>query len=326
MFLFFFSYHLIFFHTFSPFFYRKRAFLHKFYIAMRMMFLYICSMPRCKHIFLFLLWVMSCFAYAQNLKFEQFTTKEGLLSDEVYNLHQDKQGYIWIFTHYGPLKYNGKEFIPVLKNLPFTESIIYAIYENKDGRKWVANSKKNIYEIVRDSAFVVEGTQKCSDKLREKSNEIYQMYIDDSLNIYVKTHLFTYKLRKQGEHYMMSNMAKELESDSCIESVLNFGDALMTVQRLEYRHGMLEQSEKKVRLCDGLEPLKGVEVSFAASYYSKYYKRFGSYTYFSYLNNMMKVGPDLRTKDIFTGEQVLNFTKDANNHLWVACYRNGLLE
>lgn len=291
-----------------------------------MMFLYICSMPLFKRISLFVLLVMSCLANAQTLKFEQFTTKEGLLSDEVYNLHQDKKGYIWIFTHYGPLKYNGTEFIPVLKNLPFTESIIYAIYENKEGRKWVANSKKNIYEIVNDSAFIVEGTQKYSDKLREKANEIYQMYVDDSLNIYVKTHLFTYKLRKEGKNYTMTNMAKALASDSCEENVLNFGDALMSIQKMEYLQGMLERSGKKVRFCDGLEPLKGVEVSFAASYYSKYYKRFGDYTYFNYLNNMMKVGPDLRVKDIFTGEQVLNFTKDANNHLWVACYRNGLLE
>lgn len=291
-----------------------------------MMFLYICSMPLFKCISLFVLLAMSCLANAQTLKFEQFTTKEGLLSDEVYNLHQDKKGYIWIFTHYGPLKYNGKEFIPVLKNLPFTESIIYAIYENKEGRKWVANSKRNIYEIVNDSAFIVEGTRKCSDELREKAHEIYQIYVDDGLNIYVKTNLHTYKFQKQGGKYKLSDMAEILEPDSCDESVLNFGDALISIQKLGYPSGFLQQSVKKVRFYDGREPVKGSVFSFMANYYSKYYKRFGDYTYFNYLDKMIKVGPDLRPKDIYSGEQTLNFTKDANNHLWVACYRNGLLE
>ena len=96
---------------------------------------------------------------AQNEGFTRYTTKEGLLSDEVYNLHQDKQGYIWLFTNYGVLKYNSTEFKPVLKNLPFAESFIYSIYENEAGEKWVANSNAKIYKILNDSAFVVEGTE-----------------------------------------------------------------------------------------------------------------------------------------------------------------------
>ena len=55
--------------------------------------------------------------HSQTLRFEQFTTKDDLPSDEIYNLHQDKKGYIWVFTNYGALKYNGRVFIPVLKNL-----------------------------------------------------------------------------------------------------------------------------------------------------------------------------------------------------------------
>ncbi len=148
---------------------------------------------------------------AQTLKFEQFTTRDGLPSDEVCNMHQDKKGDIWIFTHYGPLKYNGHEFVPVLKNLPFTESVIYAIYENKKGRKWIANSNKNIYEVVNDSAFVVEGTQSYSEELRKATNEIYQLIVDDSLTIYIKTSLCATGLTKlaPGKYRFPSNRSQE---------------------------------------------------------------------------------------------------------------------
>src|SRR5688572_14590853 len=85
--------------------------------------------------------LISCFhSPGQQLQFERYTTAEGLLSDEVYNLHQDTKGYIWIFTSYGTLKYNSVEFKPALTNLPFNEAFIYSIFENAKGDKWVANS------------------------------------------------------------------------------------------------------------------------------------------------------------------------------------------
>src|SRR5690242_13099491 len=109
-------------------------------------------------IFCFILFLAALNGSAQSESFTRFTTKDGLLSDEIYNLHQDKLGYIWIFTNYGVLKYNSVEFKPVLKNLPFSESFIYSIYENSEGRKWVANSNAKIYEVINDSAFLVKGT------------------------------------------------------------------------------------------------------------------------------------------------------------------------
>src|SRR5690606_33621248 len=48
----------------------------------------------------------------QELRFERYTTSDGLLSDDVYNLRQDHTGYIWAFTNYGAAKYSGATFRP----------------------------------------------------------------------------------------------------------------------------------------------------------------------------------------------------------------------
>jgi hypothetical protein len=259
---------------------------------------------------------------AQTLKFEQFTTRDGLLSDEVYNLHQDKKGYIWLFTNYGPMKYNGKVFSPTLKNLPFSESVIYAIYENKAGRKWIANSNKNIYEIINDSAFVVEGTQPQSEKLRKSGNEIYQICVDDSLNIYIRTRLNTYRFSKR-EHYKARDLNVLFENDSCAEVAIKLDDVFLSILKINQRTYKTEKITVRLFLDHHLK--KSSLVSFSGVDRSKYYKQFGENIYFNFFNKMIKVKPDMSLKEIIINEQVLSFTKDRNDHLWLATYR-GLIE
>ena len=275
-----------------------------------------------------LLVILSGGVCAQHSKFEQFTTKDGLLSDEVYNLHQDKKGYVWLFTRYGPMKYNGSEFIPALKNLPFKESVIYAIYENAGGRKWVANSNKNIYEVINDSAFVVEGTQKYSEELRKVTNEIYQLIVDDSLNIYVKTSLRSSRLTRLGPgKYRPDDLNDRLsKEDDCDEHVLTVNEELMSVVCPEAPLWTYDALANHVRLHQEKAPLSEPGIFFHAVQRSKYWKRFGNSVYFNYFNRIFRLEPDGSYKVTHVDNQILNFTKDHRGHTWLACYRDGLLE
>lgn len=281
-----------------------------------------------KSILAVLLVILSGIAYAQHSKFEQFTTKDGLLSDEVYNLHQDKKGYIWLFTHYGPMKYNGSEFIPVLKNLPFKESTIYAICENAEGRKWVANSNKNIYEVINDSAFVVEGTQKYSEELRKATNEIYQLIVDDSLNIYVKTSVLTNRLTKLGPgKYRYDNLNILLsEKDDCDEHILTLNHEMMSVVCSGPAFWTFDTLSNHVRLHQEKAPLSEPGIFFYAVQRSKYWKRFGHLIYFNFFNKIIRLEANGAFKEIRVDNQILNFTKDRRGHTWLACYRDGLIE
>src|SRR4051812_7855225 len=96
-------------------------------------------------------------APSQQLRFEHFDIREGLPSTEVYNIFQDKKGYVWAFTEYGIVKHNGNKFIPVCKNISFTESAVYTVCESPEGVMYFANSKANIYKVKNDSAFLIKG-------------------------------------------------------------------------------------------------------------------------------------------------------------------------
>ena len=65
---------------------------------------------------LFILWVSLFSTQAQIFKY--IGMEEGLSSRRVLSIQQDQQGYMWILTHKGIERYNGKQFVryPLYKN------------------------------------------------------------------------------------------------------------------------------------------------------------------------------------------------------------------
>lgn len=268
------------------------------------------------------------FINAQTLKFDSYTTKNGLVSDEVYNLHQDKKGYIWLFTNYGAMTFNGKIFEPTLRNLPFTESFIYCIYENEKGQKWIANSNAKIYEIINDSAFIVEGTETISEDLKKDISEIYQIYVDDSLNIFISTKHFSYKFCK-NKNYKTEKLQEQIKNDSVLFQALELKHSIITVFNypgFDIPDFIKKNSFINIQHISKNNTIKTYNVKCGLLCGPKYFKRFFSDIYFSFYTKMVRIDKRGNIKETPLNSFILNFTKDKNNHLWVACYNNGLFE
>lgn len=93
----------------------------------------------------------------------QFTTKEGLINNEIVCIYEDTAGHIWFGANGGASMYDGKQFqnyilskdtmandtmgviIPNLQRPPFEVS---SIMEDKDGKLWFA---------TRGSTFIYDG-------------------------------------------------------------------------------------------------------------------------------------------------------------------------
>lgn len=271
------------------------------------------------------LFLISCIGLSQTIRFKRYTTSHGLLSEEVYNMLQDKKGYLWLLTNYGAMKYNGKTFKPVLQNLPFSESFMYAICENGEGRKWAASSNSRIYEIINDSAFVVKGTEAVSDLLRQQVTEILQLHVDDSLNIYAITKHDSYKFLKTKGAYIPHKLSIGTQ-DSITYRIYEKNNRMFRV---------LNYTNNDTIFCGGREHLKMLFYLRDDTSYIKLdcehtdpriFKRFGRDIYFSHHTYLCKLRDGKLLTMLPLGTIVLNFTKDKNGHSWVACYNNGLFE
>ena len=63
-----------------------------------------------KIISLLLLFVVCSPSHAQKIPFVNYTNRDGLPQNTVYDIQQDQDGYIWFATQVGAARYDGYEF------------------------------------------------------------------------------------------------------------------------------------------------------------------------------------------------------------------------
>jgi ligand-binding sensor domain-containing protein/anti-sigma regulatory factor (Ser/Thr protein kinase) len=267
--------------------------------------------------------LLSSVISAQKIRFDQYTVKQGLLSEQVYNLHQDQHGYLWVFTNYGVLKYNSVSFKQVLRNLPFSESFIYSCFE-RDDKMWVANSMGRIYMIRNDSAFQVSGTEKISETLRKNIMEIYQLFVDDSLNIYAITKHYTYRFDRQND-YKPINLSRPPDDSVNYKFHIKQG-GIFPVFYFNGNDSVFCGGHQRLTLkvCDSLMCSSTMSVPCAISNIRQV-KKFGSTVYFSHHQSLGRIINNKLTEIPLEGI-ILNFTQDKYGHTWVACNKDGLYE
>src|SRR5436190_24004986 len=78
-----------------------------------------------------------------NLRFNSYTTENGLSDNHVGMIIKDKKGYLWMATQNGFDRFDGVEFKTFLHNSADSNSVlsnyIDALAEDSLGRIWVAN-------------------------------------------------------------------------------------------------------------------------------------------------------------------------------------------
>ncbi len=101
------------------------------------------------------------YTYGQ-MKYEILNTTDGLSQGMVFDMLQDREGFIWISTKDGLNRYDGYEF-KIFANDPYNDrslnsNTIIKLFEDSNGRIWAAseNSGLNIYDKGKGVFFRLE--------------------------------------------------------------------------------------------------------------------------------------------------------------------------
>lgn len=87
--------------------------------------------------------IHSCLLTAQHTdyNFDRFSTENGLPNNQIHCILQDHQGYIWLGTSIGLVRYNGYSFTVFKHSTENTSSIgkgdVWALYEDNQSQLWV---------------------------------------------------------------------------------------------------------------------------------------------------------------------------------------------
>jgi len=84
---------------------------------------------------------------AQEFAFQHYTVKDGLPSMTIYNLLQDKEGYIWLATESGISKFDSQNFSKSSVRGLNQKEIINLCYDDKFDRLWMIDIANNVYYL-----------------------------------------------------------------------------------------------------------------------------------------------------------------------------------
>ncbi|MGB0175982.1 MAG: two-component regulator propeller domain-containing protein [Owenweeksia sp.] len=110
-------------------------------------------------------------AYGQQIKgssvFVHYSIEDGLPSSEIYDILQDKQGYIWIATDKGVSRFDGTEFVTYTTRDGLSDNTILRMAEDHRGRLWFIGYNRTLCYLYNDSIYsfryndnILEATKK----------------------------------------------------------------------------------------------------------------------------------------------------------------------
>ncbi len=99
-------------------------------------------------VLLFLLFELS--AFSQDLSYVHYSTHNGLPSNQVYNIFQDSNGFVWFATDRGIAKYDGNKFTQYDQSDGLPSSTIFRFFPQRNGEVWCSTFQNRLFYFNPD--------------------------------------------------------------------------------------------------------------------------------------------------------------------------------
>ncbi len=100
---------------------------------------------------LFFLFFHFFLGFSQGKEFQNFTTEEGLSSNEVYSAFQDKNGVVWFATDRGLSTYNGYEFKNYAPKNGLTDITVFDFFPQPNQQIWCSTFNGKLFYFINGS-------------------------------------------------------------------------------------------------------------------------------------------------------------------------------
>lgn len=104
-------------------------------------------------LFILLLLIFKSGFSGENPYIRHYGISEGLLTNTVYHVSQDKEGFLWFSTDAGVVKYNGTIFKHFRKRDGLTDKDILRTQEDSRGRVWIFSFNGNIHFHFKNKIY-----------------------------------------------------------------------------------------------------------------------------------------------------------------------------
>lgn len=157
---------------------------------------------RYKYLFFFtLLFIFNFSGYGQSIDAyskEFITSKDGLPSNEIYQIIQDKNKYLWFTTDNGLVKFDGRNIKVFNSNNGLPNNTIFNLYEQPDGKIYGECHLGDFFYIENDSIIPYKYNYIINKHIPD-ANQCYSFYKDSLSNIHIGSRTGYIEINTKGE-------------------------------------------------------------------------------------------------------------------------------
>lgn len=152
------------------------------------------------------------------IQFNNIGIEKGLANSTVYEIIQDKKGYLWIGTQNGLSKFDGYSFTTI-KTIPFdtlslANNWIQAVHESKDGSIWIGALNGGISRLDPVSGKFNNYKAHPSNKTTIYNNRIWKIFEDSDSNLWIGTSgsLDKFDYKAKTFTHLLSNELNQIQN------------------------------------------------------------------------------------------------------------------
>lgn len=207
-----------------------------------------------KNLFIVLLLLFPYWVWAQSYSVKRLDAIEGLTSNYVLSIAQDKQGFLWFATEEGLNKFDGIRFVPYYKGAPGKLSITgnelnYLLDDPVDSVLWIATQRAglNAYNYGNNTFTAYKYDSKDPNSLA--TNDVTSVRPASDGNLWITTYWngVDYLDKKTGHfiHYNMKTVPGMVSNN--IWSVADNGDGKLYIGHVFDGFSVLSIKDRKIK-------------------------------------------------------------------------------
>ncbi|SHM13918.1 Two component regulator propeller [Flavobacterium flevense] len=140
---------------------------------------------------LFLFYFQNKILSQESVYFQHLTTNNGLSQNDVNDIYQDKQGFMWFATHDGLNKYDGYSFNvynPDSNNpKSINSNLIYSLTADHNGNLWLGTTGNGLNYFNKSSETFIHYTHEEGNLKSIGSDHINALYLDQGNKLWIGT-------------------------------------------------------------------------------------------------------------------------------------------
>jgi len=275
------------------------------------------SLPPFSRIVTAIACLLSLALRAQEPVLYHYGVEDGLPSSEVYDIIQDRRGYIWIATDRGLSRFDGYTFRNFTSQDGLPDNTVFNLHEDAHGRIWCLSSNGKLCFLRNDAVILYRWNDSLARHVKGSSMYLRSLHVDEQDNLllgYSRNGYYSVSSRGEVKRVEMPGA----KPDSTQHDVRLKNGQLMLASF--YRGGARARLSYQSAVQSGN---KYFQAPMRTDYLIAAARRDGSLAV-GLSNRFMHIPAQGAPQEITMPGPIIRIYEDTDRSLWISC-RNGVL-